>query len=100
MKPSSNAQPLRWKRRSFLKTTTLAAGAVAFGVPTLLRGSNLNGKLNIAAIGATGKGASDTDYCSSENIIALCDVDSVNCAKQLRKYPQAKSYRDFRIMFD
>jgi hypothetical protein len=100
MKPASNAQPLRWKRRSFLKTTTLAAGAVAFGVPTLLRGSNLNGKLNIAAIGATGKGASDTDCCSSENIIALCDVDSVNCAKQLRKYPQAKSYRDFRIMFD
>src|ERR1035437_6641970 len=100
MKSSGNTQALRWKRRDFLKTATLATGAVVFGVPTLLRGSNLNSKLNIAAIGAAGKGASDTDYCSGENIIALCDVDSEYCAKQLQKYPQAKFYRDFRIMFD
>jgi predicted dehydrogenase len=90
----------RWNRRDFLKTTTLTAGALAFGVPNLLRGQNLNSKLNIAAIGAGGKGASDTDYCSGENIIALCDVDSENCAKQFQKYPQAKFYRDFHIMFD
>jgi hypothetical protein len=56
--------------------------------------------LNIAAIGAMGKGESDTNYCSGENIVALCDVDSERCAKQLQKYPQAKFYRDFRIMFD
>jgi hypothetical protein len=100
MKSSNHVQTLRWKRRDFLKTATLATGAVVFGVPTLLRGSNLNSKLNIAAIGAAGKGASDTDCCSGENIIALCDVDSGHCAKQLQKYPQAKFYRDFRIMFD
>ena len=100
MKSSNHVQLLHWKRRDFLKTATLATGAVVFGVPTLLRGSNLNSKLNIAAIGAAGKGASDTDYCSGENIIALCDVDSEYCAKQLQKYPQAKFYRDFRIMFD
>jgi len=91
---------LRWNRRSFLKTATLAGGAVVFGVPTLLRGQNLNSKLNIAVIGAGGKGASDTDCCSGENIYALCDVDTRNCAKTLEKYPQAKFYRDFRVMFD
>ena len=95
-----NQSPLRWNRRTFLKTATLAGGAVAFGVPTLLRGANLNSKLNIAAIGANGKGASDTDCCNTENIVALCDVDFSRCAKQLKKYPDAKFYQDFRKMFD
>ncbi len=70
------------------------------GVPTLLRGQNLNSRLNIAAIGAGGKGASDTNCCSKENIVALCDVDTANCARQIKKYPNAKFYRDFRKMFD
>jgi hypothetical protein len=87
-------------RRHFLKTSSLAAGAVVFGVPTLLRAANLNSKLNIACIGAMGKGESDTDCCASENIVALCDVDSARCAKQLEKYAAAKFYQDFRKMFD
>src|SRR5664279_3404677 len=91
---------VRWNRRNFLKTATLAGGAMVFGVPTLLRGQNLNSKLNIAVIGAGGKGASDTDCCNTENIVALCDVDSEHCAGQLKKYPNAKYYSDFRKMFD
>ena len=93
-------QTIRWNRRDFLKTATLAGGAVVFGVPTLLRGQNLNSKLNIAVIGAGGKGAGDTDCCSSENIFALCDVDTENSADTLKKYPQAKFFRDYRVMFD
>ncbi|MGA3268032.1 MAG: Gfo/Idh/MocA family oxidoreductase [Verrucomicrobiota bacterium] len=87
-------------RRRFIQTTTLAAGAVAFGVPTLLRAANLNSKLNIAAIGVTGKGASDTDDCSGENIVALCDVDEERSATQRGKYPGAKFYQDYRKLFD
>jgi predicted dehydrogenase len=87
-------------RRRFLQTSALAAGAVTFGVPTLLRAANLNSKLNIASIGAMGKGESDTDHCSSENIVALCDVDSARCAKQLQKYAGAKFYQDYRKLFD
>jgi hypothetical protein len=87
-------------RRQFLKTTAVAAGAVTFGVPTLLRAANLNSKLNIAAIGVMGKGQSDTDHCSGENIVALCDVDAERCGKQREKYPAAKFYQDFRTMFD
>jgi hypothetical protein len=100
MHNQSTSSGIRWNRRNFLKTATLAGGAVVFGVPTLLRGQNLNSKLNIAVIGAGGKGAGDTDCCSSENIYALCDVDTLNCAKTLQKYPQAKFYKDFRVMFD
>jgi len=91
---------IHWNRRNFLKTTTFATGAVMFGVPTLLRGQNLNSKLNIAVIGASGKGASDTDCCASENIVALCDVDSARYAGPAKKYPNAKLFRDFRKMFD
>jgi hypothetical protein len=96
--PTKN--PIRWNRRNFLKTATLASGAVVFGVPTLLRGQNLNSKLNIACIGVMGKGESDTNNCSSENIVALCDVDSKRSEKQRQKYPQARFYKDYSFMFD
>src|ERR1035441_4111378 len=98
-----NKSSSQWSRRDFVKTTSLAAGALAFGVPTLLRGQNLNSKLNIACIGAMGgKGRSDTDTCAGENIVALCDVDSgsANYAAQMEKYPDAKVYKDFRQMLD
>src|SRR5690242_21757867 len=89
-----------WNRRDFIKTAGLATGAVVFGVPTLVRAQNLNSKLNIASIGAMGKGKSDTDHCSAENIVALCDVDAARCAEQVKKYSPAKFYQDFRVMFD
>jgi len=100
MNPVSSSKVARLNRRHFLKATSLATGAVVFGVPTLLRAKNLNSKLNIASIGAMGKGQSDTDCCASENIVALCDVDSARCAKQLNKYPGAKFYQNYRQMFD
>ncbi len=95
--PSSSRLP---SRRAFLQTATLATGALALGVPTLVRGRNLNSKLNVASIGAMGKGQSDTDHCAEENIVALCDVDAARCAGQLKKYPKAKFYQDYRQMFE
>src|SRR5665213_636483 len=102
MKPHRKPIVGALSRRNFIKTTTLATGAVAFGVPTLLRAANLNSKLNIAVIGAGkgGKGESDTNCCDSENIVALCDVDSARCAEPLKRYPGAKFYQDYRKMFD
>jgi hypothetical protein len=73
---ASEAALSRIDRREFIKTSSLAAGALAFGAPALVRGQHLNSKLNIACIGIGGKGRSDTDACAGENIAALCDVDS------------------------
>ncbi|RXH54799.1 Gfo/Idh/MocA family protein [Granulicella sibirica] len=89
-------------RREFIKTGSLAAGALAFGAPAVVRGQNLNSKLNIACVGVGGKGRSDTDACAGENIVALCDVDtgSVAYETQTKKYPDAKFYKDFRQMFE
>ncbi len=89
-------------RRRFIYLSMLAAGATAlqqpvFGKP---RKRYANDKLNIGVIGAGGKGASDTDYCATENIVALCDVDENRAAKQLEKYPNAKFYRDWRKMLE
>ena len=102
LKAPETAVLSRVNRREFIKTSSLAAGVLAFGMPTLVRGQNLNSKLNIACIGIGGKGRSDTDACAGENIVALCDVDTSSEAyeTQTRKYPSAKFYKDFRQMLD
>lgn len=91
-------------RRFFLMSSTAAlAASAALGRPASLSRlgyKSPNEKLNIAAIGAGGKGASDIDGCKSENIVALCDPDWNNAAKTFAKYPNARQYKDFRVMFD
>jgi predicted dehydrogenase len=87
-------------RRRFLKTATLAAGATAWSVPTLVRGRNLNDKLNIAIIGAGGRGGSNMRNVASENIVALCDVNEANLDRAAKRHPKAKRFVDFRKLFD
>jgi len=57
-------------------------------------------KLNIAGIGVGGRGASDLKAVESENIVALCDVDMNKAEGTLKRYPNARIYRDFRKMLD
>ncbi len=59
-----------------------------------------NEKLNVAGIGIGGKGFSDVDNCSSENIVALCDADWRKGAGAFKKYPNAQRFKDFRVMLD
>jgi len=92
----------RWSRREFVGA---AAAVAAFTyVPKHVLGqaggSSANNKLNIAGIGVGGRGASDIDGVSSENIVALCDVDLKRASGTFRKHPNAKVYRDFRVMLE
>ncbi len=57
-------------------------------------------KLNIAGIGVGGQGAGDLGAVSSQNIVALCDVDWRRAGGTFRRYPNARRYRDFRKMLD
>jgi predicted dehydrogenase len=89
-------------RRDFMGA---AAAAAAFTiVPRHVLGGSGNTapseKLNIAGIGVGGRGAGDIGEVSSENIVALCDVDWRNAAGTFKKYPKARQYRDFRKMLD
>jgi len=45
--------------------------------PALIRAQNLNNKLNIAIIGSGGRGASNLESVTSENIVALCVVNAL-----------------------
>jgi predicted dehydrogenase len=57
-------------------------------------------KLNIAGIGVGGQGGGDLRNVSSENIVALCDVDWRHAAGTFKRYPKAKKYWDFRKMLE
>jgi hypothetical protein len=86
-------------RRRFTRTLLTAAGAVTVA-PALLRGQNLNNKLNIAIIGSGGRGASNLESVSSENIVALCDVNAQALNSAAAKHIQARKFSDFRKLFD
>ena len=89
-------------RRDFINRSLLATALAAASAPPLLRGQNLNNKVDVAVVGAGGKGASDTDECAKggANIVALCDVDKNTLNSRLAKYPQAKGYRDYRKLYE
>jgi cell division GTPase FtsZ len=72
-----------------------ALAAVA-GAPALLRGQNLNNKLNIAVIGVGGRGGASVSGVRSENIVALCDVNAVTLDTVGPRFPQAKRFTDLR----
>jgi len=90
-------------RRAFLGG---AAGAVAAFtvVPSHVlagaAGQRPSDKLNLAAIGIGGMGASNINACSTENFVALCDVDDGYAGKVFNRFPNARKYKDFRVMLD
>src|SRR6478672_6238456 len=90
-------------RRDFLKTTGKAAAGFII-VPRHVLGRGYiapSDKLNIAGIGAGGKGESDlAEFAKSPrvNIVALADVDDRQCKKSRDRFSKANYYKDFREM--
>jgi hypothetical protein len=86
-------------RRRFLQQAT-AAGAVTLAAPAIVRARNLNDKLNLAIIGAGGRGAANLKGVASENIVILCDVNEEGLNAAAQKYPNARKLVDFRKVYD
>ncbi len=90
-------------RRKFIKNVSVAATGF-FIVPRHVLGRGFiapSDKLNIAGIGAGGKGESDLSEFSkspSVNIIGLCDVDDRSSVKSRARFPKAAYYKDYREM--
>jgi predicted dehydrogenase len=88
-------------RRQFLKhASTIAAFTL---IPRHVLGNGQtppSEKLNIACVGVGGKGFSDAQSVSEHNIVALCDVDDRLAARAFGEFPNAKRYRDWRVMLD
>jgi hypothetical protein len=106
----------------------LAAAGMITGAPAILRGLNLNNKLNIAMIacggraianmngdggGGAGRGSGGTPEggarastpsaptgIPAENITVLCDVNQTAVDAAAQRFPKAKKYNDLRRVFD
>src|SRR5215210_5067777 len=86
-------------RRQFNRGVAATAGAV-LGFPAILRGQNLNSKVDIAMIACGGRGGDHLRSLQSENIVAVCDVNGRAVENAVKLKPQAEKYTDFRKLFD
>jgi predicted dehydrogenase len=90
-------------RRGFIKSTSVAAAGFMI-VPRHVLGRGYvapSDKLNVAGIGAGGKGESDLSEIAKSpkvNIVALVDVDDRQAVKSRQRFPKAKYYKDWREM--
>jgi len=91
----------RMNRRQFLRSTT-ATGAGLLILPRgALAGPNApSNRLNVALIGVWGRGREHQGAISTENVVALCDVDEKYLAGAARRFPKAKTYVDWRKCLD
>ena len=93
-------------RRDFLRTGSIAAAGFFIVPRHVLGGPGYiapSDRLNIAGIGAGGKGASDlAEFAKSPkaNIVAFCDVDEAQAVNSVKRFPKAKFYYDFREMLE
>jgi predicted dehydrogenase len=89
-------------RRDFLKSAAVAG--VGFWVADRAWAEDSkspNEQISFACIGVGGKGGSDSaDAAKFGNIVAICDIDEGTLAAAAKKYPNAKTYTDYRKMFD
>ncbi len=88
-------------RRDFVKKSA-GASALLFGAPAILRAGSPNKKLNLAFIGAGGRGGSNLRSMTKDpdvNVVALCDVNRNNLAKAAEQFPNARTYEDFRELY-
>lgn len=90
-------------RRSFVKGVALTAATFTIVPRHVLGGPGYKAPsdvLNIAGIGVGGKGWVDINGVATENIVALVDVDDVTAAQAYEKFPNARRYKDYRVMLD
>lgn len=90
-------------RRSFIGNTAAAAAGFTILPSSVISGLGYTApsdKLNVAGVGIGGMGRRNLRAMSSENIVALCDVDWKYSQKTFDDYPDAKKYWDYRKMFE
>lgn len=93
-------------RRSFIKSSSLAVSSFIIVPRYVLGGPGYvapSDKLNMAAVGAGGKGMynlTQAFHNGSDNIVALCDVDARQANEARLKWPAARFYHDYRRMLN
>ncbi|HKK61655.1 MAG TPA: Gfo/Idh/MocA family oxidoreductase, partial [Bacteroidales bacterium] len=91
-------------RRQFLGRTAMAAAGFSLLPGSLFGGHRKQApsdRLNIAVVGIGGMGNANLKAVSTtENIVALCDVDWAYSKHVFKENPKARAYKDWRRMFD
>ena len=105
-------------RRDFLKGSALATAGFSVVPRHVLGGPGHQAPsdtLNLAGIGVGGRGVSNMNALTSENIVAICDIDYDRVDQSVRTddgtvadgykalhraYEEAERYADYRVMFD
>lgn len=97
-------------RRNFISRSAVI-GSAALLAPRWLYSGDAGKRLNLAVVGAAGKGDSDTGGIAKDhNVVALCDVDSKRLEGAVKKQMDRlkdvpspitpKTFTDFRKMID
>jgi len=107
MKNANNAMPKKptttnaIRRRQFLKSAAAAGAGWTILRSGMLAGADApSNKLNVAMIGVWGRAKAHFSAISSENVVALCDVDENHLALAAKKFPKARHYIDWRKCLD
>ncbi len=88
-------------RRRFLKSAvSTGAGLLILPGGHRLGAQAPSNKLNVLLIGVWGRGQAHYDSLSEQNVVALCDVNEKRFPDALKKFPNAKTYVDWRQAVD
>jgi predicted dehydrogenase len=91
-------------RRSFLKASAVVSAATFIPAGHVLgdegTSTQTKEKLNMAIIGAGGRGRANMSGVSGENIYALCDTNRAVLEKAKAAHPNAKTTTDWRDLVD
>src|SRR3989454_3010892 len=115
-KAANKTRQRQMTRREFVGGAVAAAGVIT-GAPALVRGRNLNDKLDIAFIAcggraldnlkeltvAPGRAAAEREGAAphpDENVAVLCDVNQNALDAASQRFPLAKKFNDLRRVFD
>src|SRR5689334_717495 len=93
----------RFSRRELFRRSAAASAAAVF--TGSLRADEEkkappSERIGVAQIGVGGQGGFHLQNIGSQNVVALCDIDSERLAVAAKRYPNAKLFADWRRVLD
>lgn len=84
------------KRRQFLQSLAVTGTGLLLPRTPIFGADAPSTKLNLAMIGTWGRAEAHFGAVASENVVAICDINEDHLAFGARKFPNAKTYVDWR----